>query len=79
MNYCKNPKYITLNEQDYINNVLETKPAIIKDDNFINKLYADHKKPKKTLKIAHLTDLHLDLEYVEGTSTKCDYITCCRL
>ena len=33
---------------------------------------------ESTLKLLHLTDVHLDLEYEAGTQSKCDFALCCR-
>lgn len=51
------------------------------NDSFVNDLYdkmAADNKPRRTIKFFQFTDLHLDLEYVEGASSKCREVICCR-
>lgn len=78
MNYCKDHKYKSLSEQDYIDNIITSKPdSLVKDDS-IQKLYQKNASPTKTIKVAMITDIHLDLDYVEGAKTECGFIACCR-
>ena len=34
--------------------------------------------PAKAFTFAHISDIHIDLEYKEGTDDDCEYTTCCR-
>jgi sphingomyelin phosphodiesterase len=34
--------------------------------------------PRKTLKVVHMSDPHIDLEYQVGALNKCDGYLCCR-
>ena len=79
---CSSPVYRTLKPEDYVNRVLADKPEIIKNNDFHDKLYdqihADP-KPRKTVKVLHLSDPHLDFEYFEGTNAECGKPVCCRV
>jgi sphingomyelin phosphodiesterase len=50
-------------------------------DDFIDRLYEqirNDSQPRKTIKMVHFTDIHMDLKYVKGASTKCGDVICCR-
>jgi sphingomyelin phosphodiesterase len=40
-------------------------------------IYSDP-NPRKTYTILHLSDLHVDMQYKEGTLWDCDGYLCCR-
>ena len=66
---------------DYSERVLEKKPAHLKNDDFVNKLYqkiGSDKKKRKTLKMVHISDVHIDSRYEAGTQKNCDSYVCCR-
>ncbi|CAI2362134.1 unnamed protein product [Moneuplotes crassus] len=78
---CKNPHFKTADPQDYIDRVLSDKPDFIKDNDYVNAQYrkiAADPNPRKTVKVLHLSDIHLDFEYKEGTNAHCDEPLCCR-
>jgi hypothetical protein len=55
----------------FVRDILKDKPEIIQEDDFVNRLYDDvNKNPKdrKTLKMVHITDIHLDLKYAPGSN-----------
>ncbi len=55
-------------EEIFIQKMLADKPQHIKDNEHLNNLYAKaHKSSGKTIKIVQMSDLHLDLRYVEGS------------
>jgi len=59
----------------------DSKPELIKNDDYINKLYeriSKSKTPRKTINSLYFTDVHLDLEYTPGAPATCDWIICCR-
>jgi len=78
---CNHPKYETETVADYQARVLAFKPAIIQNDDYVNKLYdkiyADP-NPRPTIKMVHISDPHYDDEYAVGTLNKCDSYICCR-
>jgi len=78
---CATPIIQELNLHEVVNGILQDKPAIIKDDNFINSKYeeiAQSGAARAVLKAVHLTDVHLDLEYKVGMNADCDDFLCCR-
>lgn len=81
LGYCNNPKFTEISVEDYTTRVLSDKPESIKDDNFINNLYDQMKadtKPRKTLKVVHMSDPHIDMEYKVGANNDCGGYLCCR-
>lgn len=81
LGFCSRPKYETLEISDFQARVLADKPAEIQDDMYVNNLYAQiyaDPEPRRTLTMLHLSDMHIDLEYKEGTAATCDSIFCCR-
>ena len=75
---CADPKYTLLNYQDYVDNVLKTKPAELDSNDYINKMYANISPDDETVKILHLTDPHIDFNYTVGSNAKCGNPLCCR-
>jgi hypothetical protein len=79
MGFCSSPKWKTLDSQDYIDRVLSDKPDFIKDNDYVNKEYEkinNDKKQRKTVKVLHITDLHLDFDYKEGMNANCGEPLC---
>lgn len=68
--------------EEYVNRILETKPAIIKDNYFLNNLYDSMDeltiKDRKTFKVVHISDPHVDFEYTPGSDAFCNDYLCCR-
>ncbi len=62
------PVYRELNPQDYIKEVLKDKPK------------RNHPIPtkRKIINVAHVSDIHTDLLYQEGSPADCDLPMCCR-
>jgi len=60
--------------------VLADKPDIIQNDDFVNKKYEEIRfgENRRTLKIVHISDPHIDLEYAEGSNWLCESYLCCR-
>lgn len=62
--------YVYLDPMDYVRDVLKDKP---------NKTYP-YPKPeqvKSTYRVLHLSDPHVDIEYLEGSNAQCDEPLCC--
>lgn len=79
--FCGNPTWVTLNSEDYVRRVISEKPDIIKNNDFIDNLYKEIKNdtnPRDVIRILHMSDLHLDLEYSPGSSIDCGEPLCCR-
>jgi len=78
---CAKPVIETYEIEDFTARVLADKPELIQNDDYLNKLYAEiyaDPNPRPTLTFLHLSDLHLDVEYKEGTLWDCDSYLCCR-
>ena len=61
--------------------MLQSKPDFIQNNSFIDGLYdqiESDPKPRKTIRVLHFSDIHIDFNYETGMSTVCDYPTCCR-
>lgn len=57
------------------------KPAEILNDDYQKKLYArifSDPEPRETFTILHVSDIHVDMDYAEGSLAKCDGYLCCR-
>jgi sphingomyelin phosphodiesterase len=81
LGFCSNPSWKTLDDQEYIDRVLADKPDFIKDNEFTNNKYKEIKadpKERKAVRVMHLSDIHLDFDYVEGTNKNCNEPVCCR-
>jgi hypothetical protein len=81
LGFCSTPKVQTLEISDYQSRVLSNKPIEIQNDNYINEIYSQiysDPNPRSTLTVLHLSDIHLDSEYKEGTLAVCDSYICCR-
>ncbi|CDW88675.1 ser thr protein phosphatase family protein [Stylonychia lemnae] len=82
-NLCEGKaQYQEVDPQDDIHNILKDKPNHI-SNNFINELYEElgnrrYIAAPKRLKFLHISDLHLDLFYEEGTISDCGQSYCCR-
>jgi len=72
-----------LDPNHYADEILSSKPAIIQNDDFVDNLYKEiaedpNRDQRPTLKFVHFTDIHMDLKYRAGASTKCSEVICCR-
>jgi len=81
--YCDTKLYTELKASDYAEKMVSDKPAIIKDDDYVQKIYdslAKDTKARTTVKLLHLADAHYDLNYAPGTDAQCGEmdIICCR-
>lgn len=65
---CKN-HYVPLNSEDYAREVLKDKPKVIDEPSFPS---------NSTLKILHLSDMHIDVYYKENSESDCGKPMCCR-
>lgn len=67
--------------QDFADRVLSTKPKSIINDDFVQNLYEQIRSdpnPRSTIKVVHISDAHIDLEYKVGTLAVCNGYLCCR-
>jgi len=66
---------------EWVHDILKTKPDILKENDFVNKLYEKEKnnfKNRNALKVVLMSDLHLDFDYMPGMSNNCGKPLCCR-
>lgn len=78
---CASPKFYTLDPQDYIDRVLSDKPEFLKENNYVDQQYqkiAEDQEERKIVKVMHISDVHLDFNYQEGTNAQCKEPLCCR-
>lgn len=64
-----------------MHDILATKPESIRDDNFIDNLYAQiaaDPNPRETYTALHISDVHIDKDYVVGSLANCNEYLCCR-
>jgi len=68
LKYCSEPEYRKENFTDWVSNIMKGKPA------------GPRPVPtgKSSYKFAHMSDIHIDMFYKEGTQSDCDYPVCCR-
>ncbi|CDW86227.1 ser thr protein phosphatase family protein [Stylonychia lemnae] len=78
--FCKFKELAPLSGTKYQYKMLQDKPEIIKNDDYLNNLYdkVNGNKKRPTIKFVQLTDLHIDLDYVAGSNAKCGSMLCCR-
>lgn len=80
---CEQKYFNDLDPAQYVKSMLADKPDLIANDSYVDDLYQQisndpNKDKRNTLKIVQFTDIHLDLDYVSGTSNQCDMVICCR-
>ncbi|CDW73013.1 ser thr protein phosphatase family protein [Stylonychia lemnae] len=81
LNSCPKTLYTSKTEgvTKFKNSILADKPASLVNDTFLDDLYTSvNGQTRTTIKILHLTDLHLDLEYTVGAVNECQRVICCR-
>jgi hypothetical protein len=84
LNVCQSLDYNPRDLREDVFDILQSKPEIAKSNDFINKLYDSNRdkfntKGRETIKIAMMSDLHIDYNYVEGNDNECGKILCCRV
>lgn len=76
---CDSPTYTTYDVKDYVKRVIDGKPDVIKNNDYVDKLYDSIKgENRKTLKIVQISDPHVDFKYTPGTISQCNMPLCCR-
>ena len=63
--------------------MINSKPEAAKTNDYVNNLYKQHKDKFRTagrqpIKLALISDLHLDYDYLEGAEADCGKPLCCR-
>ena len=78
---CEHPAIEELDLEKVVNNILATKPSYLDGDDYINNMYAEMAASgaeREIIRAVHISDVHLDLEYVVGSKAKCVSQLCCR-
>ena len=81
LHLCKNPHITELSADAFVKRQLDAKPDFIKNNDFIDKLYAKIKadpNPRRIVRSIQLSDPHIDFGYTEGSAAECNYPICCR-
>lgn len=84
LNLCQSLDYNPRSLRQDVFDILQTKSEVAKQNDFINKLYDqnrnDFSKPgRETIKIAMMSDLHIDYQYTIGNDNDCGKPLCCRV
>jgi hypothetical protein len=75
--FCSNLHIKYLDPDEYARNLLADKP---KNKTYeISKFKINSKFSNKKIKILHLTDMHTDLDYTEGSNANCKNAVCCQI
>lgn len=79
MGYCDSSIY-TFEADEYVEQLLATRPEEYADNNYVNSLYEKIKgqTDRKTFKAVLISDPHIDFEYEVGADAKCNMPLCCR-
>ena len=78
---CKRPDVEEIDVKTVVDTIMATKPASLANDDFVDNLYAKiaaDSAEREIIKAVHITDIHLDMKYLEGTKAECDSFLCCR-
>ncbi|CAG9327656.1 unnamed protein product [Blepharisma stoltei] len=68
LEFCDSPKYVKENFTEWQDNILQSKPSAP----------APTPSGQGTYKFGHISDLHIDIYYQEGTNNNCGLPVCCR-
>eukprot|EP00347_Sterkiella_histriomuscorum_P016021 403354796 len=76
---CSSNNFYAFQAEQFVNDLIKSKPDIIKDNNYVNNLYQQISgKQRKTLKVVHISDPHVDFDYKIGADAMCNMPLCCR-
>ena len=81
LHLCREPVIKEIDLTEVVDGILSTKPESIKDDDYINKMYAEiaaDTGERETFLAVHLSDVHIDNDYLEGSLANCVEYLCCR-
>lgn len=79
--YCSASNYYIFYSEDWVDQLLTTKPESLKSNDYLNKVYdqiANSPQPRKTLKAVQISDPHVDFLYTDGADSQCGGFLCCR-
>ena len=80
---CDKDKYDNLDADSSVYDILQEKPEPAQTNDFINNLYREQShlfktQGRETIKIAMVSDFHLDYGYTTGANADCGKPLCCR-
>ena len=75
---CDQDKWKPIDVEQWVNNKLSEKSEIAKKNNFVDELYKTISDDGERLKVAVITDLHIDYGYMPGMNSHCGRSLCCR-
>ena len=82
---CTHMKVESEDLHKVVDNILATKPKYLANDDFVDKMYeqmakeiAEGDTDREIIKAVHISDVHIDMEYAEGSAAKCGSFLCCR-
>ncbi len=81
LGYCASNEYNVTYAEDWVDELLETKPAFLANNDYVNKIYdkiAAAPQPRKILRAVQISDPHVDYEYAIGADSQCGTFLCCR-
>lgn len=80
LNICDTDKWKAVDLDQWIEDLLKDKPEGVQNNDFVNQQYlAMPKKDKGDLiKLALISDLHMDWDYTPGMNSVCQMPVCCR-
>lgn len=81
LGWCSAPVYEQIDLNNLVTDILSTKPLNIRNDDYLDNMYAEitkDNKPREIFKAVHISDPHLDMLYKEGTLANCKSYLCCR-
>ena len=81
LGYCTDENYYVFYAEAWVEQLLSTKPDIIKDNNYLNNIYkqiAASPQPRKTIRAVQISDPHIDFKYAPGADSECGGFLCCR-
>ena len=81
LSLCESPIITEIDLKTVVKNILATKPESLKNDDYIQNMYeemANLTDERPILRAMHLSDVHLDFEYLPGSLASCGGYFCCR-
>ena len=81
LHLCSKPVIRELSADDFVKKRLQSKPEIIKNNDYVNQIYAKIAKssaPREVVRSIQLSDPHIDFKYQAGAPSKCNFPICCR-
>lgn len=78
---CQLPVIREIDLQTVVDSMLSRKPNSTANDDFIDNLYAEiaaDPNERETFTAIHISDIHIDKDYLEGSLANCPEYLCCR-